>query len=549
MAKSIIVDQFGNPIEKTELSRAIAAASLTGVRNLWGHGGEAQWLTPERLAQILRAAANGDADAYLTLAEEAEERDMHYASVLGTRKRAIGGLPIVVEAASESAEHVRHAELIRSIVRLPEFLEARDDLLDGLGKGYSVVEMNWDTRQTPWVPRNRFAPNESGQWQEMEGFCWRDPRFFRFDRVTGRELRLKDESNVFDGVPLPRYRMIVHKPRIKTGIPIRSGLARLVIAGLMCKWYSLTDWLAFAEVFGMPLRVGKYGPSATPEDIQTLVSAIANIGTDAAAAIPESMKIEFESPGNTTGGADLFKNLAEWIDKQISKAVLGQTASSDGTPGQLGNQSAQDEVRQDILKSDAAQLDNSLNRDFVRAVIDLNFGPQAEYPSLSHQIIEPEDLKALVDSVKELVPMGLEVEESWMRGKLGVPEPAKGAKLLASAAAMPALPAAQNRQQSHCPACSELATAMNRIDSDKMVEFPGRLIAERLAEETDKPMEEWLATIESMAQSANDLDELYSMLMAAAGKLPLDDLAAPLTAAFTSAHAAGRYDLEQESDG
>ncbi|MDO6806816.1 DUF935 family protein, partial [Wenyingzhuangia sp. 1_MG-2023] len=76
-----------------------------------------------------------------------------------------------------------------------------------------------------------------------------------------------------------------------------------------------------------------YNPNATPADINTLINAIANIGTDAAAAIPDTMRIDFESPGNVSGGADVFKNLAEWLDKQVSKAVLGQTASTEGTPG------------------------------------------------------------------------------------------------------------------------------------------------------------------------------------------------------------------------
>ena len=42
-------------------------------------------LTPVRLAGILRACDLGDLDQFLVLAEEMEERDMHYSSQLGTR--------------------------------------------------------------------------------------------------------------------------------------------------------------------------------------------------------------------------------------------------------------------------------------------------------------------------------------------------------------------------------------------------------------------------------------------------------------------------------
>lgn len=523
MANSIILDHNGKPFKQADLSTAIAEAQLTGVRNIWGHGGEAQWITPDRLATILRSAADGDADAYLTLAEECEERDMHYASVLGTRKRAVTGLPVVVEAASDSAEHVKHADLIRSIVRMPEFLEMRGELLDGLSKGYSVVEMNWDTTLPHWMPRNRWGKKDNGEWGDIEGYIWRDPRFFRFDRLTGRELRLKDEANLMDGLPLPRYRMIVHKPRLKTGIPIRSGLARLAIIGLMCKWYSITDWIAFAEVFGMPLRVGKYGPNATADDIATLVNAIANIGTDAAAAIPESMKIEFESPGNTTGGAELFKNLADWVNKEISKAVLGQTASTEGTPGKLGNDELQGDVRDDILRADAQQLDNTLNRDFVRAVIDLNFGVQQEYPRLEHRIDEPEDLAGLVAAVNTLVPLGLEIEESWMRDKVGAPEPAKGAKLLQAPQAY--LPAAVNRQ---------LYTAHNREQQDVIDELALEALAD-WEEQIDpilQPVRKLLAESDTAQQFADGLAQLLA-------EEPNPALLQALTLAMFKAHGAG----------
>lgn len=466
MADSTILDHNGQPFKKSDLSKEVAHASLTGVRSVWNWGSEAEYITPERLGAILRAANEGDATAYLTLAEEMEERDPHYGSVLGTRKRAVSGLPVSVESFSDDAADVKLADAVRDLIRRPEFGDMLDDCLDALGKAYSVVEMNWDTKRTPWAPRDR---NElvDGEWREVEGYAWRDPRFFMYDRVQGRQLRLIDEEDTYNGKPLPPHRFIIHRPRLKSGLPIRGGLARLAAVAYMCKAYSITDWMAFAEVFGMPLRVGKYGTGATPEDINTLINAVANIGTDAAAVIPESMRIEFEAAGNSTGGADLFKNLAEYLDKQISKAVLGQTASADGTPGAFGNQDSQDEVRQDILESDARQLSNTLNKYLVRSFIDLNFGPQENYPRVVIAAEDAEDTTALVDNVMKLIPFGLKVEASVMRDKLGLPDPEDGAEVLA-VATPPAPPepnqTALNQQQScGCHACTQaLHTARNR---------------------------------------------------------------------------------------
>lgn len=503
MADSPILDHNGQPFKKKELSTEVANASLTGVRSVWNYGSEAEHLSPERLARILRDAAEGEADAYLTIAEEMEERDPHYGSVLGTRKRALSGLPVMVEAATDDTHDVKLADAVRDLVRRPEFGDMVDDLLDALGKGYSVVEINWDTKRQPWEPRTRNERQANGEWREREAYTWRDPRFFRYDREQGQQLRLIDESDMLNGIPLPPHRFIVHRPRLKSGLPIRSGLARLVAVAYMCKAYTVTDWMAFAEVFGMPLRVGRYGPGAQPEDIQTLINAVANIGTDAAAVIPESMRIDFEAPGSAQGGPDMFLKLAEYLDKQISKAVLGQTASTEGTPGKLGNDDAQDDVRMDILKSDARQLSNTLNKYLVRSFIDLNWGPQEQYPRIEVQATDPEDITALIDNVTKLLPFGLKVERSVMADKLGLPDPEDEADLLTVPAqtqptpTAPQQPPALNHQQP-CT-CGQYHTALNRENSQ-----PSR-IDDALEELEGAALSNWRSQIDPVLQPIRDL--------------------------------------------
>ena len=66
------------------------------------------------------------------------------------------------------------------------------------------------------------------------------------------------------GGELEPYKYIIHKPKLKSGLPIRNGLARLAATMYMLKGFTLKDWWAFAEVFGMPIRVGKYWPQCHP---------------------------------------------------------------------------------------------------------------------------------------------------------------------------------------------------------------------------------------------------------------------------------------------
>ncbi len=387
---------------------------LTGVRRAWRTESIAAGLTPERLAAVLRAADGGDIDAYLTLAEEMEERDPHYAAVLGVRKRAVSGLEPQVEAASDAPRDLEIADAVRKLARAPEFTPLLEDCLDALGKGFAAVEIVW-RRGSRWFP---------------ERYEWRDPRWFRWDRTDGRTLRLLSERDAPDGAPLAPAKWIVHAPRLRSGLPARGGLARLAAAAYTIKAHALTDWTAYAEVFGMPLRVGRYGPGASESDIETLAEAVANLGTDAAAVMPESMRVEFEQAGGSgQAGADVFRGLAEYVDSQVSKAVLGQTTTTDDGSSRAQAQ-VHDAVRGDIVRADARQLAATLNRDLVRPFVELNWGRADEAPRLLLPAAEPEDTAALTAALERLVPLGLRVQASVARDRLGLPDPEEGAELL-----------------------------------------------------------------------------------------------------------------------
>ena len=97
MVKSAILGPDGRPIEKKLLSQEAAAPTISGVRRVHEER-VATGLTPERLGSLLRDAAIGQPRAYLTLAEEMEERYLHYASQLQTRRLAIESVDVTVEA-------------------------------------------------------------------------------------------------------------------------------------------------------------------------------------------------------------------------------------------------------------------------------------------------------------------------------------------------------------------------------------------------------------------------------------------------------------------
>jgi phage gp29-like protein len=413
-----LIDQWGRPIASAAArmpkpGQEIAAPTIGGVRNVWSES-VATGLDPAGMAEVLRQAARGSPDRFFVLAEEMEERDMHYRSVLGTRKLAITGVePIVVEASS-SAQDTRIADAVRDMIAMPEFTDDYlTDLLDGLSKGYSIVETIWDRQAREWWP---------------ETFRWRDPRHFVIDQVDGRTIRLKDPADSIRGIDLSPYCFSIHRPKLKSGLPVRGGLARLAAWSFLFKSYTLKDWMAFLEVYGMPLRVGKFGRGSSFDDRRVLLQAVRDISTDAAAIIPKEMEIEFVEVSGGTGNG-LFSAKAEYLDKQISKGVLGQTMSTDDGSS-LSQAVVHEHVRHDIARADARQLAVTANRDLVRPFVDFNFGPQQKYPTVVIPITESEDIKALAEIIARLVPLGLELSMPAVRERLGFEDPDEGDALL-----------------------------------------------------------------------------------------------------------------------
>ena len=507
------MDQYGQPVRTGQLGKVLAAPSTASIRNPWMDQVAAH-LTPSRLAGVLRAAAQGDAESFLGLAEEMEERDLHYASVLGTRKRAIAGVAGVVRAASDSVRDQEIMDKVQELVETPAFSRLRDELCDALGKGYCVSEIIWE-RGAIWRPVD---------------YCWRDPRHFVFDRETGQRLLLRDDSAP-EGMALEPFKFICHVPRLKCGLPIRGGLARLAALGVLCKSFTIKDWMGFLEVYGMPLRIGRYGAGATAEDIDVLVRAVSNIGTDAAAIMPESMQIEFVEAAkgsSSSGGAVIFKDTAEWWDRQLSKGILGQTASAEGTAGKLGADDTQEEVRQDILRSDAKQLAETINRDLIRVFVDLNFGAQARYPQFLLPVEDKEDVSALVGALKELVPLGLRVSEREVRARLGLSEPEDGEAILSVAEPHSAERTAQNRTALQRQSAAQGAVQLNSLEAFE--ELLGE-IEQRALDSQDEQLKGLLNPLMELVSEAQD----YEAVLAGLGPLLKQMDSGPLREALAQA--------------
>ena len=190
-----LYDAFGREVDRERLRDEQAAPTMSGVRNIYSSMHPSAGLTPERLTQILREAEFGDPFLYLELAEEMEEKDLHYLAVLNTRKEAVSQLDLEVRPASGEKDDLRAAAMVRAMLAgdALDIASAMVDILDAIGKGFSATEIIWDTSNREWFPRRLRR---------------RDPRWFMFDWVSGEELLVRSMKN--EG---PRSQWTASRPR------------------------------------------------------------------------------------------------------------------------------------------------------------------------------------------------------------------------------------------------------------------------------------------------------------------------------------------------
>lgn len=517
-----ILDQWGKPMKRETLTTEVATPDTVGVRRLLGDQ-QTNGLNPDKLARIMRQADENDMTAYMELAEEIEEKDTHYLAVLSTRKRAVSQLEITVEAASDSEEDQANAKLVSDFLDRDELQGEIFDLLDAIGKGFSATEIIWDINSDVWMPK------------ELK---WRDPRFFQFDKKDGETLLLRDGHQ---GIPLDPYKFIIHKHKAKSGLTVRGGVIRPCAWMWLFKNFSIKDWVIFAEAYGQPIRVGSYGPSASKDDKNILMRAVASIGSDAAAIIPESMKIEFIESAGKTSTAEVFEKLCTFCDLQISKAILGQTTTTDAVSGGHAVSKEHNEVRGDIEQADAKQLASTLNAQLVIPMIALNRGPQKKYPRLRIGRAEQIDAVAYAGTADKAIRMGIPISLSKTRDKLGLDAPVDDDDILTFPAAAPT-----QEPDDEAEEVTTKTTASARPQSPARDEID--IAVEELASQYEEVMNPVVDLLQKAADESKDFDEFKQKLLEISGSEDMALLGEKLAATSFMARMAGNVGMPLSED-
>ena len=369
-----------------------------------------QGLTPESLSAIFMEADTGHISRQAELFEEMEEKDAHLGAVLATRKLSVAGLDWQIQAAGETREAQEAAEFARRAVeRIPAWDEVVMDLLDAVAKGFAALEIIWEL---------------SGGTALISEMKWRPQRGFTFALKgggTSQEPRLLTEAEPVWGEELPPGKFVMHRFRSRSGEPARAGVMRPCAWMYLFKHYTLKDWLIFCERYAQPMRLGKFSAGASEAERQVLKEAVFNMGSDSAAIISDSTLIELLDSGQKAT-AEIYESLATYCDRAITKAVLGQTLTTEHSTGTYGAAKVHDAVRREIVEADSRALERTIRTQIIAPLVRYNLGAGAPVPSFSFTRRGGEDLKALAETLKKVGELGVDIPPSYLRERFGIPE-------------------------------------------------------------------------------------------------------------------------------
>jgi hypothetical protein len=212
-------------------------------------------------------------------------------------------------------------------------------------------------------------------------------------------------NNVVELVPrehvLPQYNVVIADPYVVSegidytappynattlavGEPEDLGLLYNITPYVLFKKGDIGDWATYCEVFGAPLRVGKYDP-AIPGNEAAVSNGLKGMGSMAWAALPIGSEFEFVEASKGTGN-NVYESFANFCDDQIAIGLVGQTMTSKDGSSQA-QASVHMEVLEDIHMADRRFVEKTLNEDLIPILIAQGFSipPDAEFTIIDEE--------------------------------------------------------------------------------------------------------------------------------------------------------------------
>lgn len=267
-----------------------------------------------------------------------------------------------------------------------------DDLYKGLAEafivGFSVAEVMWKKTKRGVLPFDiRMRDQRRFVFQESE------------ESRTGFTMRCLTFNRMFEGVELPARKFIVNRYWAQhNGDPYGSALGRVLYPLVKFRRRAIESYVLYGDRYATPTVVAKSPLGASTSEIDTVYDHISNLSQETALILPEGFGLDFVNPSGTP---DVFKNLIDYIDKEISLLICGENEAGQAESGSRASSQVANVVRVVKASELSESISHLLTQTLVRWIVDLNFGVDVAAPFLSREFrieestITPSDISIL----------------------------------------------------------------------------------------------------------------------------------------------------------
>ncbi|MBQ8476360.1 DUF935 family protein, partial [bacterium] len=277
-----------------------------------------------------------------------------------------------------------------------------EDILDAPMYGYVPIEISWQKEGSNLIPSCLSAKPQEWFFFDSEGEF-----FFKDKNYKGkREINLSGVKFL-----LPRNKPTYKNPYGKAKLSSAFWNVAFINGGM-------EFWIKFSEKYAMPYMFGKYDRSLSKVEQRDFLQGLKNLVQDAVALIPSDGSVEIMQTGSTSNSA-IYSDLITKCENNISKAILGQTLTTDiGSLGSYAASTTHMGVREDIVESDKKLVENTINQ-FIRMIDTLNFRDN-NLPEF--KFVDETDLSALAERDNTVAALGIKFTKEYIKKTYGYEE-------------------------------------------------------------------------------------------------------------------------------
>ena len=279
-----------------------------------------------------------------------------------------------------------------------------DDIYVGMAEslisGFSVGEIMWKKTKRGVIPFDV-------RMRDQRRFVFQEDQ----DAVNGFTMRCLTFNRMFEGVELPQRKFIVSRYWVShNGDPYGAALGRILYPLVKFRRRAIESYVLYGDRYATPTAVAKAPLSASTRELDTLYGHLSNLSQETAMILPEGYELDFVVP---TGSPEVFKNLIDYIDKEISLVICGEDEAGQAEAGSRASSQVANTIRVVRASEISEMLSQTLTQTLVRWIVDLNFGIDVASPYLTREFRIEESPLTMPD-VSLLIQSGYTPRKEWI---------------------------------------------------------------------------------------------------------------------------------------